>query len=48
MALSIAMNQNQIIAALVRGAAWQLIRRSPTWLLLPISVGPHVWLHDRW
>ena len=30
------MNQNQIIAAFVRGAAWQLMRRSPTWLLLAI------------
>jgi hypothetical protein len=28
------MNQSQIIAALVRGACWQLARRSPTWLLL--------------
>ena len=30
------MNQSRIIAAFVRGAAWQLMRRSPTWLLLPI------------
>ena len=28
------MNQNQIIAAFVRGAAWQLMRRSPTWVLI--------------
>jgi hypothetical protein len=30
-------NQNQIISAFVRGAAWQLMRRSPTWLLLAIA-----------
>jgi hypothetical protein len=30
------MNLNQIIAAFVRGAAWQLMRRSPTWLLIAI------------
>jgi hypothetical protein len=30
------MSQNQIIAAFVRGAAWQMMRRSPTWLLLAI------------
>ena len=28
------MNQNQVIAAFVRAACWQLARRSPTWLLL--------------
>ncbi len=28
------MSQNQIIAAFVRGACWQLARRSPTWLLI--------------
>jgi hypothetical protein len=33
------MNQNQIIAAFVRGACWQLARRSPTWLLLAIVAG---------
>jgi hypothetical protein len=33
------MNQSQIIAAFVRGACWQLARRSPTWLLLAIVVG---------
>src|SRR5208282_5837998 len=31
--------QNQIITAFVRGAAWQLMRRSPTWLLLAIVAG---------
>jgi hypothetical protein len=29
-------NQNQIIAAFVRGVAWQLMRRSSTCLLLAI------------
>jgi hypothetical protein len=29
-------NQNKIIASLVRGAAWQLMRRSPTWLLIAV------------
>ena len=33
------MNQNQIISALVRSAAWQLMRRSPTWVLLAIVAG---------
>ena len=28
------MNQDQIIAAIVRGAAWNLMRRSPTWILI--------------
>jgi hypothetical protein len=28
------MNQSQIIAAFVRGACWQLARRSPTWILV--------------
>jgi len=32
------MRQDQIVAAFVRGAAWQLMRRSPTWLLLAIVV----------
>jgi hypothetical protein len=32
------MNQSQIIAAFVRGACWQIARRSPTWLLL-VAVG---------
>jgi hypothetical protein len=36
------MRQDQIIAALVRGAAWQLMRRSPTWLLIAIVAG--AWL----
>ncbi len=31
--------QTQIIAAFVRGAVWQLMRRSPTWLLLAIVAG---------
>lgn len=30
------MRQDQIIASFVRGAAWQLMRRSPTWLLIAI------------
>ena len=29
-------NQSQIIASFVRAATWQLMRRSPTWLLLAI------------
>jgi hypothetical protein len=34
------MNQNPIVAALVRGAAWQLMRRTPTWILiLVLSAG---------
>ena len=28
------MNQNQIISAFVRASAWQLMRRSPTWILI--------------
>jgi hypothetical protein len=28
--------QDQIIASFLRGACWQLARRSPTWLLLTI------------
>jgi hypothetical protein len=28
------MNQSQIIAAFIRGACWQLARRSPTWILI--------------
>jgi hypothetical protein len=36
------MNLNQIIAAFVRDAAWQLMRRSPTWLLIAIVAG--AWL----
>jgi hypothetical protein len=30
------MTQSQIIASFVRAATWQLMRRSPTWLLLAI------------
>jgi hypothetical protein len=35
-------NQNQIIAALARGAAWTLMRRSPTWILILVVAG--AWL----
>ncbi len=30
------MNRNQIIASLVRAATWQLMRRSPTWVLIAV------------
>jgi hypothetical protein len=30
------MNQNQIISAFIRAAAWQLMRRSPTWILIGV------------
>ena len=30
------MNQNQIIASFVRAATWQLMRRSPTWILIVV------------
>jgi hypothetical protein len=33
------MNLNQILAQLVRAAEWQLMRRSPTWMLLGIVLG---------
>jgi hypothetical protein len=33
------MRQDQIVSAFVRAAAWQLMRRSPTWLLLAIVAG---------
>jgi hypothetical protein len=33
------MNLNQLIAQLVRAAEWQLMRRSPTWVLLAIVGG---------
>jgi hypothetical protein len=33
------MNLNQILAGLVRAAEWQLMRRSPTWVLLAIVMG---------
>jgi hypothetical protein len=36
------MRQDQIVTAFVRGAAWTLMRRSPTWLLLVIVVA--AWL----
>jgi hypothetical protein len=28
------MNQSQIIAAFVRAAGWNLMRRAPTWILV--------------
>jgi hypothetical protein len=33
------MNQTQIVNAIVRAAAWLLMRRSPTWLLMAIVAG---------
>jgi hypothetical protein len=30
------MRQDQIVNSFVRAAAWQLMRRSPTWLLILI------------
>jgi hypothetical protein len=33
------MSLNQILAQLVRAAEWQLMRRSPTWMLLGIVLG---------
>ena len=33
------MNQTQIINAIVRAAAWQLMRQSPTWLIMEIVAG---------
>jgi hypothetical protein len=33
------MTLNQILAQLVRAAEWQLMRRSPTWVLLGIVMG---------
>jgi hypothetical protein len=33
------MNLTQILAGLVRAAEWQLMRRSPTWMLLGIVLG---------
>ena len=36
------MNQSQIVSSFVRAAAWQLMRRSPTWLPLAIIGG--AWL----
>jgi hypothetical protein len=32
------MNQSQILASFVRAAAWQLMRRSPTWILIGVVV----------
>jgi uncharacterized membrane protein len=32
-------NLNQLLAQLVRAAEWQLMRRSPTWMLLGIVLG---------
>jgi hypothetical protein len=37
------MNLNQIIAQLVRAAEWQLMRRSPTWLLCIVVLGAFAW-----
>jgi hypothetical protein len=36
-------NQTQIIASFVRAATWQLMRRSPTWLLLAIVAAAWLW-----
>jgi hypothetical protein len=36
------MNQTQIIASFVRAAAWQLMRRSPTWILILVAAA--AWL----
>jgi hypothetical protein len=33
------MNLNQLLAQLVRAAEWQLMRRSPTWVLLGLVLG---------
>jgi hypothetical protein len=33
-----AVSQNQIIASFVRAATWQLMRRSPTWILILVVV----------
>jgi len=33
------MNLDRLIAQLVRAAEWQLMRRSPTWMLLAIVGG---------
>ena len=30
------MRRDQIISSIVRAAAWQIMRRSPTWLLIAI------------
>jgi hypothetical protein len=36
------MNRNQIVASFVRAATWQLMRRSPNWVL--IAVVAAAWL----
>ena len=37
------MNQTQIFAAFVRAATWQLMRRSPTWILIAVVVAAWLW-----